>query len=170
MSPPRGQQAPQSQLDAPRKGRRGSITFARDHDGARLPRALLKPFRSRPAHIMLLWPIAVRQVPHDHFPRWSESSSLRGSAWSSCECLYAAPRLGSFSASRVNRGCEGSNDCVEAGGSPIEKGGRPQSLIHHRQTAGTGSVALNSSLSHYVDATRHSRHLLAPALRALRLR
>ena len=34
--------------------------------GARLPGVLLKPFRSRPAHIMLLWPIAVRQVPHGH--------------------------------------------------------------------------------------------------------
>ncbi len=63
-SPPRRKQVPQGQLDASRKSRCSSIAFVRDDDGGRLPGMLLKPFRSRPAHIMLLWPIAVRQVPH----------------------------------------------------------------------------------------------------------
>ena len=51
---------------------------------------------------------------------------------------YPAPPLRGFLASRVNRGCEGSNDCVEAEGFPlsaIEKKVAKGSPLNHSSTA-----------------------------------
>jgi hypothetical protein len=110
-----GRQAPQGQLDAPRKSRRALMAFAWNHYGARLPGVFLKPFRSRPAHIMLLWPIAVRQVPHDYIPRLFELPSGSRVGLEELRISFFGASLGALPASRVNRGCR-FNHCCETEG------------------------------------------------------
>ena len=58
----------QRQFDATERRCGLLMTFALHHDGSRLAGMFLEPFRSRPAHIMQLGPVTIRQISHHEAP------------------------------------------------------------------------------------------------------